>query len=125
MKQPEFDRLRELAARTAGLVALVFHMEPAAMFRETRGDTEESFARLLAMYLMHITFDEGPTNIGVAFGRHHSTVEHAIERISEACEANADFHGEMIRLQTWLAEATELGRGYLMQLAALRQGEAA
>ena len=122
MKQAEYDFLRERAARAAGLVAWVFHMEPAVLFRVTRGDAEEAFARHVAMYLMQLVWpEETYETIGQAFlGRHRSSAEHAIAWVSRTCEESPEFDDQMAWMADLLRRGHELGHAYLEKLMALR-----
>jgi len=123
MNQAEYDFLRERAARAAGLVAWVFHMEPATLFRVTRGDAEEAFARHVAMYLVQVVWpEETYDTIGQAFlGRHRSSVEHAIAWVSETCEASPEFDAQMEWLADLLRRGHELGHAYLTRLMHCRE----
>lgn len=121
MKQEEFDALRDLAARCAGYVAFIFHMEPAALFRETRGDGEEAFARHVAMYAMHLGFDMTYEQVGVGFNKHRSSVENAADWINDACEADSEFDAAISRIVERVQEGVALGQGYLRQLMAARE----
>ncbi len=120
MTQTEYERLREHAARTAALLGFYFHLEPAVLFRETRGGNEESFARQIAYYLMARVFDLKEHEIATAFSKHHSTIQHGVKTITTMRDADEASEEEL----TWLAERLEegaaKGRAYLEALAAAR-----
>lgn len=120
MNEPEFERLRDLAARAAGLLGFYFHLEPAVLFRETRGGAEESFARQIAYYLLHRVFDLKEHEIASAFGKHHSTVQHGVRTIIELRDADEAFEEELVWLGERLEEGAAKGRAYLESLMKAR-----
>lgn len=120
MNQADYDRLRDLAARAAGLLGFYFHLEPAVLFRETRGGAEESFARQIAYYLVHRVFDLKEHEIATAFGKHHSTVQHGIKTIIALRDADEAFEEELVWLGERLEEGAAKGRAYLEALMKAR-----
>lgn len=87
------------ARRAACVVGAYFDLDPHALYRQTRGDQSESFARQVAMYLLHAAFELMPTEIARGFQRDRATAEHAVEaveRLRDADDAVDEFVAHLV-----------------------------
>lgn len=108
------------ARRAACVVGAYFDLDPTDIYRPTRGDQRESFARQLAMYLVFAAFETMPTEIAVGFRRDRATAEHAIEsveRLRDADEAVDEFVAHLVDV---LVQADERGVPLARALLAAR-----
>lgn len=76
------DGLR--AKRIAEAVCAELGGEVADLLSPTRKHPEDAFRRAIAMAVFHANYSGGSmAKTGRAFGRHHSTVSHALDRVAE------------------------------------------
>lgn len=64
-------------------VARDFGLELAELLAPVRGAPRAAFARQVAMYLAHISFEMSFETISRVFGRHRTTVSHACQVVEE------------------------------------------
>lgn len=93
------------ARRAACVVGLYFDLDPADIYRPTRGDQRESFARQLAMYLVFDAFETMPTEIAVGFRRDRATAEHAVEAVERLRDTDDGIDELVAHLVDVLVEA--------------------
>jgi hypothetical protein len=115
-----FVEIREKARCTAALLGAYFDLEPRVFFRESRGESEESFARQIGYYLLHRVFDLAECEIADALGRHHSTIQHGVNLIVRMRDDDEAFEEELVWLGERLEEIAQKGGAYLAALVAMR-----
>jgi hypothetical protein len=81
LKRELQDRAR--AGLAISLAAFALGVPEGQVRCATRGVTEASYARAVAMYLAHAGFGMSLARVGVAFRRDRSTVAHACHRIED------------------------------------------
>jgi hypothetical protein len=92
----------------SALAAWFFGLAQARVDGATRGSVEEALARQTAMYLSAQALRLSAHQIGLAMGRHTSTIEHGILTIEDAREAEPAF-GAILDV---LAAALRASLGY-------------
>lgn len=98
----ETDTARARLAADMASYALGVPVE--AILAHSRGAHEESFARHVAMYLMHVAFELSLARVAIAFGRDRSTAAHACHIIEDRRD-DALFDGWIAALEAALREA--------------------
>lgn len=85
----ELALAREAAKRCACVIAGFFTIDPADLFKATRGSAEQAFPRQLLMAGLVVELGFSPKIAGLAVERDPATVEHAC-RIVEAIRGGLD-----------------------------------
>lgn len=93
------DRARARLAVQA--VAYGLGVAPEDIDAPTRGSSRAAFARQLAIYLTHISFELSLARTAAAFGRDRSTAAYACHRIEDRRD-DADFDSFLDELETCL-----------------------
>ncbi len=78
VRDPEADR-----ARVVTLVAHAYDVPVHNLTIATRGSPPVASARQVAIYLARTVLEWSYTDLGTAFGRHRTTVQHAVQRVEE------------------------------------------
>lgn len=102
MKKTECDLA--LAQLVAATVAIEFGIASQDLFTRTKGPAHLSFARQVAMYLMHIVYQVNLSRVARAFSRDRSTVSYACN-IIEDCREDPYFDEKITRLEQFLGGA--------------------
>ncbi len=98
------DRARAQLAQSA--VAFAFGVSARELEAPTRRSRQAAFARQVAMYLAHITFELPLARVALAFGRDRSTAAHACHRIEDERDDRA-FDARLDALEACLRQAPE------------------
>lgn len=77
------------------------------ILQDTRGKTDEAFARQIAMYLCHVGFQIPLYRVAAAFGRDRSTIAHACHLIEDRRD-NDVFDRELDKLEEILNQVPNL-----------------
>jgi chromosomal replication initiation ATPase DnaA len=75
---PDSDR-----ARVVTLVSQVYDVPARELTGKRRGSPEVTNARQVAVYLTRMVLELSYGDLGAAFGRHRTTVQHAVQRVEE------------------------------------------
>jgi chromosomal replication initiation ATPase DnaA len=92
---PAMSLVREQVWLVQATVSHVMGVPLGDLCAVTRRRPEAAFARQAAIYLCHVVFGIGITDVARAFGRDPSTVIHAIRRVEEMrddCESERLLH---------------------------------
>ncbi|WP_298913617.1 helix-turn-helix domain-containing protein [uncultured Algimonas sp.] len=104
-RKREINPLDPACARLAtAAVALEFGVPELALSRPGTRSPLCDFARQAAMYLTYCSYDMNKARVGELFGRHSSTVRHAIEVIEES-RTDPVLDEQLHRLERWLGQA--------------------
>ena len=98
------DRARAHLAQSA--VAFAFNVSPQELVAPTRRSPRAAFARQVAMYLAHITFELPLNRVAMAFGRDRSTAAYACHKIEDERD-DRDFDARLDALEECLRCAPE------------------
>tara|TARA_R110002072_G_scaffold206513_1_gene364245 strand:- start:1185 stop:1535 length:351 start_codon:yes stop_codon:yes gene_type:complete len=79
--QIEIDAPRARLVREA--VAYAFNVSPDEMTAPTRRSSSVAFARQVAMYLAHVSFELSLTRVAESFGRDRTTAAHACHVVED------------------------------------------
>ena len=81
-----YENTREfaLAQLVCVLVSIEFGVPYKYLMAPTKGQSHQSFARQVAMYLTHVVFQTPICAVGRAFGRDQSTIGYACRLIEDA-----------------------------------------
>ena len=71
------------AELSANVVGYALGVSSDSIVDQGRGCSKTAYARQLAMYLCHISFELSLTRVAVAFGRDRSTVAHACHAVED------------------------------------------
>lgn len=74
------------AELSANIVSYALGVPPEGIVDDARGCSKTAYARQLAMYLCHVSFELSLSRVAVAFGRDRSTVAHACHAIEDRRE---------------------------------------
>lgn len=100
VRERRVERAKHALRLNASLVfGFIADIDPLLFYRDSKGSSEESYWRQLAIYLTRVALDIPETDITDALGRHHSTVAHAchiIENARSASDAADDAIEELI-----------------------------
>ncbi|MBV9992556.1 MAG: chromosomal replication initiator DnaA [Alphaproteobacteria bacterium] len=75
--------LPERAGMAAAVVAHVYGVTLLDMRSTTRGAPRTALARQVAMYLAHVVFSMGVSEIAAAFARNKTTAHHALRHVED------------------------------------------
>lgn len=98
------DRARAQLAQSA--VAFAFNVSAQEMTAPTRRSSRTAFARQVAMYLAHITFELPLSRVALAFGRDRSTAAYACHKIEDERD-DQEFDARLEALEACLRSAPE------------------
>ncbi|MBR9826764.1 MAG: chromosomal replication initiator DnaA [Alphaproteobacteria bacterium] len=98
------DRARAHLAQSA--VAFAFDVSPQELNAPTRRSPQAAFARQVAMYLAHITFELPLSRVAQAFGRDRSTAAYACHKVEDERD-DQDFDARLDALEECLRLAPE------------------
>ncbi|PHR94339.1 MAG: chromosomal replication initiator DnaA [Robiginitomaculum sp.] len=90
-----------LAQLVAAAVAIEFGVASPRLFSKTKGPSHLSFARQVAMYLVHIVYQINLSRVARSFSRDRSTVSYACNVI-EDCREDPYFDEKLTRLERFL-----------------------
>ena len=96
--------LPERAGLAATVVAHVYGVTLRDMRGTTRGAPRTALARQVAMYLTHIVFGMGVSEIAVAFARNKTTAHHALKHVEDLRD-DPSFDRTLRFLESLLLEA--------------------
>jgi chromosomal replication initiation ATPase DnaA len=74
------------AKLSAGVTGFALRVPPEEILDAGRGSADAAFARQVAMYLCHVSFELSLARVALAFGRDRSTVAHACHVIEDRRE---------------------------------------
>ena len=77
---------KALAQLVCAIVSIEFGVSTKDLLSATKGPSHMSFARQVAMYLMHVVFQIRIAGVGRAFGRDPSTASYACRIIEDERE---------------------------------------
>lgn len=77
----DFDAPRARLVREA--VAYAFNVSPDEMTAPTRRSSSVAFARQVAMYLAHVSFEFSLSRVAQSFGRDRTTAAHACHVVED------------------------------------------
>jgi len=77
---------KALAELVCAIVSIEFGIPTADLLSRTKGPAHMSYARQVAMYLMHVVFQIRIAGVGRAFGRDPSTASYACRIIEDERE---------------------------------------
>lgn len=93
-----------LAQLVCAIVSIEFAVPIAELINPLKGPARMSYARQVAMYLMHVVFQIRITNVGRAFGRDPSTASYACHLIENEREDSL-FDQKLQKLEEFLNSA--------------------
>ncbi len=96
-----------LAQLVCAIVSIEFGVSTSDLLSASKGSAHKSFARQVAMYLMHVVFQVRVAGVGRAFGRDPSTASYAC-RIIEDEREDALFDHKLQVLEEFLNSAAIL-----------------
>ena len=102
--QIEYDMPRARLVREA--VAYAFKVSPDEMTAPTRRSSAVAFARQVAMYLAHVSFELSLTRVAQTFGRDRTTAAHACHVVEDRRD-DPDFDERLDRLEGFLRAAPD------------------
>lgn len=96
------------ARLTMSVVALEFGQPNLSLDIEATGAEKRNavFARQVAIYLMQTVFDLSLARTGQMFGRHYSTVSHALNVVEESREDSV-FNRKLLKAEDFLVQSLE------------------
>ena len=95
------------ARLTVAAVALEFGVPELNLVAEKRrGNTQHCFARQVAMYLLHVTFNINLTRTAQLFYKDRSTVSHACHVVEDSRD-DPVFEQKLQRLEAFFAQAPD------------------
>jgi len=94
----------ERAGMAEAIVAHVYGVPLHDMCGTTRGAPRVALARQVAMYLTHIVFGMGVSEIAPAFGRNKATAHHALKHVEDLRD-DPGFDRTLRFLETLLRDA--------------------
>lgn len=105
------DRLLavQVAYAVAGPLRIDMPLRPNDIFRQTRGDAKESFARQIVVYVLVKGFELNMQRAGDAIGRHRTTLTNALDVIHDLAVEEEGFSDFLDRLVKLAREAVALG----------------
>jgi chromosomal replication initiation ATPase DnaA len=74
------------ARLAAGVASFALGVGVEEILSKARGATQAAFARQIAVYLCHTSFEWSLARVALAFGRDRSTVAHACHAIEDRCD---------------------------------------
>lgn len=92
------------AGLTQAFVAHVYDVPLSEMRGATRGHPRAALARQVAMYMSHVVFGLGTSEIAQAFQRHKATTHHALRRVEDMRD-NPDFDRSLRFLEATMRSA--------------------
>lgn len=98
------DKARAQLAQSA--VAFAFNVPARELEAPTRRSPRAAFARQVAMYLVHITFELPLARVALAFGRDRSTAAYACHRVEDERDDKA-FDARLDALEDCLRRTPE------------------
>jgi len=105
----EIDMPRARLVREA--VAYAFNVSPEEMTAPTRRSSSVAFARQVAMYLAHVSFELSLTRVAQTFGRDRTTAAHACHVVEDRRD-DPDFDERLDRLEGFLRAAPDPSLDY-------------
>ena len=96
------------ARLTMSVVALEFGQSDLSLDREKTGEGRRHaiFARQVAIYLMQTVFDLSLARMGEIFGKHYSTVSHAL-RVIEDSREDPVFNRKLLKAEDFLLHSAD------------------
>ncbi|WP_409433473.1 helix-turn-helix domain-containing protein [Litorimonas sp. RW-G-Af-16] len=92
------------ALLTVAAVSLEFGLPDLSISGHRRGDTQHCFARQVAMYLLHVTYNVTLTRTAQLFSKDRSTVSHACNVVEDSRD-DPVFDRKISKLESFLAQA--------------------
>ncbi|MEE9348228.1 MAG: helix-turn-helix domain-containing protein [Robiginitomaculum sp.] len=87
-------------------VALEFGIPDIEVYSRTKGNSKNSFARQIAMYLTHIVYEINLSRVARTFSRDRSTASHACRVVEESRE-DPIIDEKLIRLEQFLENSPQ------------------
>jgi len=98
------EQEQALVQLVCAIVSIEFGVPTATLLSMGKGRTYQSFARHVAMYLMHVVFQTRISGVGRAFGRDPSTAGYACRAIENERE-DPLFDQKLQKLEEFLNSA--------------------